>query len=222
MSPTGCSARVRELRLSDDQDGILRLNDVAGAEVGRPLVEALGIRPDVVFDVSVEANRPDAWCMAGVARDLATRLGLPFSIPDIEELAGGSAAPEGGTGVQRPQPLVGAPVDTLATVAVDDLELCPRFTARVITGVGVAPSPDWLARRLVLAGMRPINNVVDASNYVMLELGNPPTPTTSTVWPATGWWSGGPDRGRRWSPWTAWSAPWAVPALASATPARTA
>ena len=64
----------------------------------------------------------------------------------------------------------------LASVRVDDLELCPRFTARVITGVEVGPSPEWLARRLVLAGMRPINNVVDASNYVMLELGQPTHP----------------------------------------------
>ena len=171
-----CSGR--ELRLSDDQEGILRLNDVDGADVGRPLIEALGIRPDVVFDVSVEANRPDAWCIAGVARDLAARLGLSFSIPDIEALAGRSAETGTGTGmgVQRPQPSVGAPVDTLATVVVEDLELCPRFTARVIGGVRVAPSPDWLARRLVLAGMRPINNVVDASNYVMLELGQPTHP----------------------------------------------
>ena len=64
----------------------------------------------------------------------------------------------------------------MATVEVDDRELCPRFTARVVTGVQLAPSPDWLARRLSLAGMRPINNVVDASNYVMLELGQPTHP----------------------------------------------
>ena len=70
----------------------------------------------------------------------------------------------------------GPEVETLATVRVDDLELCPRFTARVITGVEVGPSPRWLARRLTLAGMRPINNVVDASNYVMLELGQPSHP----------------------------------------------
>ncbi len=169
-----CSGR--ELRLSEDQEGILRLNDVEGAAAGRPLVDVLGIRPDVVFDVSVEANRPDAWCIAGVARDLAARLGLPFSIPDVEELPGRAAETERGAGVRTAAGAVGAPVDTLATVVVDDLELCPRFTARVITGVGVAPSPDWLARRLVLAGVRPINNVVDASNYVMLEVGQPTHP----------------------------------------------
>jgi phenylalanyl-tRNA synthetase beta chain len=167
-----CSGR--ELHLSDDHEGIMRLNDVDGARVGQPLTEALGIDPDVVFDIAVEANRPDAWCMAGVARDLAARLGIPFAIPTTYELpalvaAAGDPVPDG-------PPSEGAPLDTLATVEVDDLELCPRFEARVITGIEVAPSPQWMARRLALAGMRAINNVVDASNYVMLELGQPTHP----------------------------------------------
>ena len=154
-----CSGR--ELRLSEDHAGILRLNDVVGAAPGVLLTEALGLEPDVVFDVAVEANRPDAWSMVGVARDLAARRGLPFAVPEPPP-------------TRRASPEVA--VHELATVQVDDLELCPRFTARVITGVKVGPSPDWLARRLVLAGMRPINNVVDASNYVMLELGQPTHP----------------------------------------------
>jgi len=154
-----CSGR--ELDLTDDHEGILRLNDVEGAEPGVALTTAMGIEPDVVFDIAVEANRPDAWCIAGVARDLAARLGLPFAIPESSPTRSDAAGP---------------PVETLATVRVDALELCPRFTARVITGVVVAPSPPWLVRRLKLAGMRPINNVVDASNYVMLELGQPTHP----------------------------------------------
>ena len=128
------------------------------------MTEALGIEPDVVFDVAVEANRPDAWCIAGVARDLAARLGLPFAVPATAAVGG---RPRGGRGPA---------VETLATVRVDDLELCPRFTARVVTGVRWHRRPTWLARRLTLAGMRPINNVVDASNYVMLELGQPTHP----------------------------------------------
>ncbi len=76
-----CSGR--ELELSDDHEGILRLNDVVGAAPGIPLTEALGIEPDVIFDIAVEANRPDAWSMAGVARDLAARRGVPFGIPDL-------------------------------------------------------------------------------------------------------------------------------------------
>jgi phenylalanyl-tRNA synthetase beta chain len=174
-----CSGK--ELGLSDDHEGILRLNDVEGVVVGRGLMEVLGIEPDVIFDLSVEANRPDAWSMAGVARDLAARLELPFSIPATSELGEGSAGGASGAGggqIEAPssQAKAGEPVESLATVVVDDLELCPRFTARVITGVGLAPSPSWLARRLTLAGMRPINNVVDTSNYVMLELGQPTHP----------------------------------------------
>ncbi len=152
-----------ELELSDDHDGILVLNDVAGARPGRAFTEALGIEPDVVFDVAVEANRPDAWCIAGVARDLAARLALPFAIPPVD-----AAALAAATG--------GPDFDEVASIRVEDTELCPRFTARALTGIAVGPSPDWVARRLTLAGMRPINNVVDASNYVMLELGQPTHP----------------------------------------------
>ncbi len=169
-----CSGR--ELGLTDDHDGILVLNDVEGATVGRLLVEALGIEPDVVFDVAVEANRPDAWSIAGVARDLAARLGLAFSIPEpaasIPEPAQSGGGPDGVT-VRSADSI---PTGALVSIRVDDGELCPRFTGRVITGITVAPSPPWLARRLTLAGMRPINNVVDASNYVMLELGQPTHP----------------------------------------------
>ncbi|HEX4216749.1 MAG TPA: phenylalanine--tRNA ligase subunit beta, partial [Acidimicrobiales bacterium] len=152
-----CSGR--ELGLSEDHEGIMVLDSIDGAVPGRSFVEALGIERDVVFDVAVEANRPDAWSIAGVARDLAARLDLPFAIPD-------PTPPRG----------EGPPADALTSVRLDDSELCPRFTARVITGVSVGPSPAWLARRLTLAGMRPINNVVDASNYVMLELGQPTHP----------------------------------------------
>lgn len=152
-----CSGK--ELSLSEDHEGIMVLDSIETAVPGGSFAEALGIEPDVVFDLAVEANRPDAWSMAGVARDLAARLGLPFAIPE-----------------PSPPRASGPPVDTLTSVRLDDSELCPRFTARVITGVTVGASPAWLARRLTLAGMRPINNVVDASNYVMLELGQPTHP----------------------------------------------
>ncbi|MGD0391845.1 MAG: phenylalanine--tRNA ligase subunit beta [Acidimicrobiales bacterium] len=178
VASNGMLCSGRELKLSDDHEGILRLNDVEGAEVGRPLTEALGIEPDVIFDIAVEANRPDAWSIAGVARDLAARLKLPFAIPDTAELAPVAAHGTGDVGEQSigDGGGEGVPVDTLATVRVDDLDLCPRFTGRVLTGVRSAPSPQWLSRRLTLAGMRPINNIVDASNYVMLELGQPTHP----------------------------------------------
>jgi phenylalanyl-tRNA synthetase beta chain len=150
-----CSGR--ELQLSDDAEGILVLSE---GEPGVPLTEALGLEPDAVFDVAVDANRPDAACVAGVARDLAAKLGLPFSIPE----------PEVHTYEGQPR------AADLVSVEVRDLDLCPRFTTRVMTGIEVGPSPREVVRRLVLAGMRPINNVVDASNYVMMELGQPTHP----------------------------------------------
>ncbi|HUZ09584.1 MAG TPA: phenylalanine--tRNA ligase subunit beta [Acidimicrobiales bacterium] len=162
-----CSGR--ELGLSEDQDGLLLLSELEGARPGLPLTEALGLVPDVVFDLAVEGNRPDAWCMAGVARDLAARLHLPFVLPD-------PALP----------PEAGAAVGELASLVVESTLLCPRMTARVLTGVRVGPSPRWLARRLTLAGMRPINNVVDASNYVMLELGQPTHPYDLARLPGSG------------------------------------
>ena len=152
-----CSAR--ELRLSDDHEGILVLNDVEGARPGVPLTEALGVEPDVVFDITVEGNRPDAWSIAGIARDLAGRLRLPFTPPD-----------------PAPAPDLGTPVAALASLEIADADLCPRMVLAVLDAVRVGPSPRWLARRLLLAGMRPINDVVDASNYVMLELGQPTHP----------------------------------------------
>ncbi len=165
-----CSAA--ELELTEDHDGILVIGPnepdgtakptAGGYRVPAPgerFVDALGIVSDVVFDIAVEANRPDAWCMAGVARDLAARLRLPFTMPEAPFPPPGA-------------PAAGSPI----TIVVVDDDLCPRFTARVLTGVEVRPSPDWVARRLTLAGMRPINNVVDASNYVMLELGQPTHP----------------------------------------------
>lgn len=159
----GMLCSPRELDLAEDHQGILVLpTDGAGAPApGTALTEALGIERDVVFDLAVDANRPDAASVAGVARDLAARLKVPFEI--AEPVA--------------PQPAPDAlSVHELASVEVIDRDLCPRFVARVLTAIEIGPSPPWVARRLTLAGMRPINNVVDASNYVMLELGQPTHP----------------------------------------------
>ena len=109
-------------------------------EPGTALTDALGIAPDTVFDIAVEANRPDAWSVAGIARDLAAALRLPFSYPDPPAPAATSAPGA------EPAPEAGGP----ATVVVVDDDLCPRFTARVLVGVEVGPSPDWMARRLTL------------------------------------------------------------------------
>ncbi|HVF31521.1 MAG TPA: phenylalanine--tRNA ligase subunit beta [Acidimicrobiales bacterium] len=149
-----CSAV--ELGLGEDAAGILQLDKAA--PLGTSINEALGIGADVVYDLAIEANRPDANCVAGVARDAAAKLGLPFALPSPSVRRTGPSS-------------AGA-----TTVVVESPDLCPRFTATVITGVELGPSPDWVQRRLTLAGMRPINNVVDASNYVMLELGQPTHP----------------------------------------------
>jgi len=145
-----CSAS--ELGLPEHEHGILVLAEGLAAP-GTPLAGALGLEPDVVFDLDITPNRPDALSIAGVARDLAAGLRIPFSLPVAQ------VPVDAGVGV--------------ASVVVADPELSPRFTGTVVAGVRVGPSPAWLARRLTLCGMRAINNVVDASNYVMLELGQP-------------------------------------------------
>ncbi|MDQ3640288.1 MAG: phenylalanine--tRNA ligase subunit beta, partial [Actinomycetota bacterium] len=144
-----------ELALSTDGDGIMILD--AELAPGTPLTEALGIAADVVFDLDVTPNRPDALSVAGVARDLAAHLRVPFSIPELPARAGGEYGPT-------------------VSVVVESPDLCPQFTGTVLSGVTIGPSPQWMAQRLTLAGMRPINNVVDVSNYVMLELGQPNHP----------------------------------------------
>ncbi|MBW3546854.1 MAG: phenylalanine--tRNA ligase subunit beta [Actinobacteria bacterium] len=151
----GMLCAADELGLPGGHDEIVVL-PAGAAPPGTPFAEAAGAGPDVVLDLEVNANRPDAMSMAGVARDLAARLGLPFTL-------------------RRPELAPPGPVEA-ASVAIDAPDLCRRFVATVIAGVRVGPSPAWLADRLARAGMRPINNVVDASNYVMLELGQPTHP----------------------------------------------
>jgi phenylalanyl-tRNA synthetase beta chain len=134
-----------------DHSGIMLLPD--GLPLGADFSDAMGITPDVVIELEINANRPDAMSVVGVARDVAARLGVPLRRPEPVLDARGEADP--------------------ITVEVLDTAACPRFTGRVVRDVKVGPSPAWLQQRLTLAGMRPINNVVDASNYVMLELGQP-------------------------------------------------
>ena len=146
-----CSAA--ELELGADADGIMILP--GDMELGAPLMSQLGLAGDVLYDLEVNPNRPDAMSVAGVARDLAARLAVPFRIPE---------------------PVVsetGEDVSTVASVEIIDPDLCGRFGARVIRGVSIGQSPLWMQARLILCGMRPINSVVDVSNYVMLELGTP-------------------------------------------------
>ncbi|MGE0727904.1 MAG: phenylalanine--tRNA ligase subunit beta [Acidimicrobiia bacterium] len=150
----GMLCAARELNLADAVDGIMILPP--DLPLGADFTAAMGIETDVLFDLDVTGNRPDALSVAGVARDLAAWLRVPFTMID-------------------PQVDVDAAwrAQELAAVDIVDGDLCGRFHARVLDGITVGPSPQWLADRLTALGMRPINNVVDVSNYVMLELGQP-------------------------------------------------
>ena len=155
-----CSGK--ELGLSDDGAGLLVLGDeVAGRARARRSWRRSGCEPDVVFDITVEGNRPDAWCIAGIARDLAGRLGLPFAAARAARAArraAGRSRRRRRASVESTRPLPPPHGDGARPTS-------PSARRR-------AGSPE----RLLLAGMRPINNVVDASNYVMLELGQPTHP----------------------------------------------
>ncbi|MBV14120.1 MAG: phenylalanine--tRNA ligase subunit beta [Actinobacteria bacterium] len=142
-----------EIAMGDDHDGILLLD--GSLEVGRPLAEAMGLASDVLFDLEVNPNRPDAMSVAGVARDLAACQGMPFTLPSPNVAESGIDAAE------------------RLSVEILDPVLCGRFVARVLDGITIGSSPAWMANRLTSLGMRPINSVVDVSNYVMLELGQP-------------------------------------------------
>ena len=139
-----------ELGLTADADGILIL--APETPLGAKLADLYG---DVVLDVDVKPNRGDALSIVGIAREVAAVTGGEVRPPSIEVAESGQ------------------PIDDRLTVAVTDKRLCPRFVARWIEGVTVGPSPDAVQMRLMAAGIRPISNVVDASNYVMVELGKP-------------------------------------------------
>ena len=142
-----CSAS--ELGLGDDADGIMVLDDTF--EVGRDFADYVAL-PDAVIDLSITPNRPDAMSMVGIARELAAHFGVDWRLPTV-----------------TPRP--GEGTSDLAITISDDR--CRRFTGREVADVVIGPSPLWMQLRLARAGQRAINNVVDVSNYVMLELGQP-------------------------------------------------
>ena len=155
-----CSAR--ELGLGQDGDGIWELETESVA--GTRLLEAIPV-DDHRLIVDVGPNRPDLLGHKGIARELSASYAVPFRLPVI---------PGSSTIEVPPVRRVGNSAEVGGVrAAIEDLEGCPRFLAAVVKGVKIGPSPDWLARRLESAGVRSINNVVDATNYVMLELNQP-------------------------------------------------
>ncbi|NMB17722.1 MAG: phenylalanine--tRNA ligase subunit beta, partial [Firmicutes bacterium] len=137
-----------ELGLGDDAGGIMVLPP--HLPLGELLTQILPME-DVVMDVEVYPNRPDLLSMVGIAREVVALTDVPLKLPNINITEAG-------------QPIKGQ-ID----IEVEDADLCPRYTARLMTNCQVGPSPLWMQRRLIAAGMRPINNIVDITNYVMLE-----------------------------------------------------
>jgi phenylalanyl-tRNA synthetase beta chain len=141
-----CSAE--ELGLPPGEDGLLILP--AEAPVGKKFSEYRG-PGDTLYDIEVTPNRPDWLSVIGIAREIAALTGQPLKLPEVR----------------------GAGVAPGSAVVVEAPDLCPRYTARLIKGVKVRPSPAWLRERLESVGLRAINNVVDITNYVLLECGHP-------------------------------------------------
>src|SRR5579885_1260458 len=160
ITSQGMMCSAQELGLEPEkiglknEDGLLILPP--DAPVGQPFAEFLG-RPgsDVVLDLEITPNRPDWNGVIGIARELAAATGQPLKLPEIKLS-------------ESEETIAG-----LVAVKIEDAGLCPRYTARVVKGVKIGPSPDWLRATLEKVGLRSINNVVDVTNYVMLECGQP-------------------------------------------------
>jgi phenylalanyl-tRNA synthetase beta chain len=146
-----------ELGLPGNAEGLLILRE--DAIVGQSFAEYLG-RPagDVVYDLEITPNRPDWNSVIGIARELGALTGGPLRLPEVNIPA---------------SQLGGEASEKFVRVRIEQPDLCPRYTARLVRGVKIAPSPDWLRSALEKAGLRSINNVVDVTNYVMLETGHP-------------------------------------------------
>jgi phenylalanyl-tRNA synthetase beta chain len=154
----GMMCSPKELGLSDDGEGLLILRD--DALVGQPFAEYIGRgSTDVVYDLEVTPNRPDLNSVIGIAREIAAVTGNPLRIPEVP------------TSIECPTS--GIHAADLVAVRIEDPDLCPRYTARVVLGVKIGPSPHWLRTTLEKVGIRSISNVVDVTNYVMMEIGQP-------------------------------------------------
>ncbi|MCK4426235.1 MAG: phenylalanine--tRNA ligase subunit beta, partial [Deltaproteobacteria bacterium] len=143
-----------ELGIGDDKTGILILEPAPGREPGKSLVDVLGLK-DWVLDIAVTPNRPDCLSVQGVAREVSAIYGIPLTIP------------------QSPNHQITKSPNHQIPISIEAPDLCGRYTAAVMEGIRIGPSPHWMAMRLRASGIRPINNVVDVTNYVLIELGQP-------------------------------------------------
>lgn len=148
----GMLCSEKELGLAVESAGIMVL--APGLVLGTPVFEALGLK-DTLMEIGLTPNRADCLSVAGIAREIAAKLGTRVHYPDMTIAEGVDAA------------------DAAIAVTVADADLCPRYAARYISGCRITPSPEWLVKRLTAVGMRSISNVVDVTNLVMMELGHP-------------------------------------------------
>ena len=156
----GMMCSIEELGSSRDmypdapENGIYIFKNREDIKPGDNAVKALGL-DDAVIEYEITSNRVDCFSILGIAREAAVTFGKPFCPPVVEP-----------TGNDED-------VNDFISVEVNDTELCPRYTARVVKNIKVGPSPEWMQRRLAAQGIRPINNIVDITNYVMEEYGQP-------------------------------------------------
>jgi phenylalanyl-tRNA synthetase beta chain len=150
VASNGMCCSEKELGISENHEGIIIMPSETA--IGTPLMEVFG---DAIFNLEVTPNRPDCLGMTGLAREIAAVTGSAFHLPD-------AAYPE-----------TGELIKDKITVEIQDADLCPRYGCSLITGIKIAESPEWLKKRLISYGMRPINNIVDITNFVMLEYGQP-------------------------------------------------
>ncbi|MBI1922384.1 MAG: phenylalanine--tRNA ligase subunit beta [Geobacter sp.] len=148
----GMLCSEKELGLAEESEGIMILPP--DLQLGSPVFEALGLK-DTIFEIGLTPNRADCLSVIGIAREIAAKLGKRVNYPKV-------AVGEGNQ-----------PITEIASVTIEDPHGCPRYAARYISGCKIGSSPEWLVSRLKAVGVRSINNVVDVTNYVMMEFGHP-------------------------------------------------
>ncbi len=148
----GMLCSEKELGLAEESAGIMILS--ADLQLGMPVFSALGLK-DTIFEIGLTPNRADCLSVIGIAREVAAKLGKKVKYPELRPVEGATA------------------VTDITSVTIEAPELCPRYTARYVSGSKIGPSPQWMVNRLKAVGQRSINNVVDITNYVLMEYGHP-------------------------------------------------
>jgi len=160
----GMLCSEKELEFSEDAAGLMEL--APNLQIGMPLPEALGL-DDVVLELDLTPNRPDCLSLFGVAREISAILDKPLRLPEI-------SMPVSLLGVGELWRTEGdTEAKSVTSVTINDPDLCPRYAASIIRGVKIGPSPAWMQQRLEAVGLHGINNIVDVTNYVLMELGHP-------------------------------------------------